>query len=81
MTVPVNATGKVRIEINGKEYFADIDEGVARFEIENLTAGVKTVYVSYVGDNNYTGNHTSANFTVKKHIPVITVNTTDICCC
>ena len=87
VTVPVNATGKVRIEINGKEYFADIDEGVARFEIENLTAGVKTVYVSYVGDNNYTGNHTSANFTVKKHIPVITVNTTDIsvggvvCCC
>ena len=78
VTVPVNATGKVRIEINGKEYFADIDAGVARFAIENLTAGIKTAYVSYVGDDNYTGNHTSGNFTVFKHIPVVTVNTTDI---
>ena len=66
VTVPDGATGKVRIEINGKEYFEPIENGVARFKVENLTAGIKTVYASYVGDNNYTGNHTSANFTVKK---------------
>ena len=78
MTVPDGATGKVRIEINGKEYFEPIENGVARFKVENLTAGIKTVYASYVGDNNYTGNHTSANFTVKKHNPIITVNAIDI---
>ncbi|MBE6506259.1 MAG: hypothetical protein E7Z73_11125, partial [Methanobrevibacter millerae] len=78
VTVPSNATGKVRIEIDGKEYFADIDSGVARFAVGNLTAGVKTVAVTYAGDSNYTSNFTTVNFTVKKHIPVITVNTTDI---
>ncbi len=78
VTVPADATGKVRIEIDGKEYFADIDNGVARFKVENLTAGVKTVYVSYAGDNNYTGNHTSANFTVKKHNLVITVKASEV---
>ena len=77
MTVPDGATGNVRIEINGKEYFEPIENGVARFKVENLTAGIKTVYASYVGDNNYTGNHTSANFTVKKHNPIITVNAID----
>ena len=78
VTVPDDATGKVRIEIDGKDYFAPINEGVARFEVENLTAGIKTVYASFAGDNNYTGNHTSANFTVKKHNLVITVNAADI---
>lgn len=78
VTVPVNATDKIRIEIDGKEYFATIVGGVARFVIENLTAGVKTVAVSYDGDDNYTANFTTANFTVFKHTPVVTVNTTDI---
>ena len=57
VTVPVNATGKVRIEINGKEYFAAIDNGVARFEINNLTAGVKTVAVTYAGDSQPTSQY------------------------
>ena len=78
VTVPADAIGKVKIEINGKEYFADIDNGVARFKVENLTAGVKTVAVYYAGDDNHTANFTTANFTVKKHIPVVTVNASDI---
>ena len=73
-----NATGKIRIEIDGKAYFEPIDDGVARFKVENLTGGVKTVYVSYDGDNNYAGNHISGNFTVKKHTPSVTVNAGDI---
>ena len=78
VTVPVNATGEIRIEINGKEYFSPIETGIARFEVENLTAGVKTVYVLYRGDGNYSSNHTSGNFTVKKHIPAVTVSVSDI---
>ncbi|WP_296885986.1 Ig-like domain-containing protein, partial [uncultured Methanobrevibacter sp.] len=59
VTVPADAIGKVKIEIDGKEYFADIDNGVARFKVENLTAGVKTVAVYYAGDDNYTANFTT----------------------
>ena len=66
VTVPANATGTIRIEINGKEYYAPIVDGVARFEVENLTAGAKTVAVSYAGDSNYTGNFTTGKLTVYK---------------
>ena len=78
VTVPNGATGKVRIEIDGKEYFELINDGVARFNVKKLTAGIKTVAVTYLGDGNYSSNFTTANFTVKKHNPVITVNAADI---
>ena len=67
VTVNGDATGKIKIEIDGKEYFADIENGVARFKVENLTAGVKTVAVTYAGDSNYTANFTTDKFTVYKH--------------
>ena len=78
VTVPDGAAGKVRIEIDGKEYFELINDGVARFNVKKLTAGIKTVAVTYLGDGNYSSNFTTANFTVKKHNPVITVNAADI---
>ena len=61
VTVPDDAKGNVTIEIDGVEYTAPIENGKATFEIENLTAGTKTVAVDYVGDNNYTGNSCSCN--------------------
>nr|WP_295160685.1 Ig-like domain-containing protein [uncultured Methanobrevibacter sp.] len=75
--VPEDATGNVTIEIDGKKYTAEIKDGKATFNIENLTAGNKTVAVEYVGDNNYTGNHTTGNFTVSKVAPEITVKATN----
>ena len=66
VSVPENATGNVTIEIDGVKYTEEIKDGRATFEIENLTYGNKTVCVDYAGDDNYIGNHTSANFTVDK---------------
>ena len=66
VTVPDNATGNVTIEIDGKKYTAEINDGKAIFNIANLTAGNKTIAVDYVGDDNYLGNHTTANITVSK---------------
>ena len=76
VTVPENATGNVTIEINGVKYTEEIKDGKATFEIENLTAGNKTVAVDYPGDDNYLGNHTTANFTVSKVTPEIKMNVT-----
>ncbi|WP_405269255.1 Ig-like domain repeat protein, partial [Methanobrevibacter sp.] len=76
VTVPENATGNITIEINGVEYSEPIEDGIATFEIENLTAGNKTVAVDYVGDDNYVGNHTTANFTVSKVTPELKLNVT-----
>ena len=78
VTVPDDATGNVTIEINGVKYTEEIKDGKATFEIGNLTAGNKTVYVDYIGDNNYTGNHTSANFTVDKRNSTVKAETTPI---
>ena len=74
VTVPDDATGNVTIEINGVKYTEEIKNGKATFEIENLAYGNKTVYVDYIGDNNYTGNHTSANFTVDKRQSTVKVD-------
>ena len=59
------------------KYTSEIKDGKATFEIQNLTAGNKTVAVDYAGDNNYTGNHTTANFTVSKVTPEISVTVSD----
>ena len=66
VTVPVNATGNVTVTIDGKEYTAEIIGGNATVEIENITAGPKTIIVEYPGDSNYTANYTIGNFTVEK---------------
>ena len=66
VNVPEDATGTVTIEINGKEYTAEIKDGKAVFEVPDLTAGDKTVAVKYAGDKNYVGNFTTGNFTVSK---------------
>ena len=43
VNVPDNATGEVTLEIDGVKYTANITDGKARFEIDNLTSGNKTI--------------------------------------
>ena len=64
--VAAGATGTVTIEIDGVQYTAKIDNGIARFEVENLTAGEKSVSAVYEGDGAYAGNFTTAQFEVSK---------------
>ena len=74
MTLPYNANGNVILTLpNGTNLTVKAVNGVAVFEITGLPYGNYTLNATYAGDNNYTGNHTSANFTVKKHNLVITV--------
>ena len=73
VNVPENATGNVTIEVDGVKYTTDkITDGVARFEVENLTAGNKTIAVVYSGDDKYSSNYTISNFSVEKRTPVVT---------
>ena len=69
-----------RLEI-GKVYTPyEFKDGVARFKVENLTSGIKTVAVRYSGDDNYTDAFDTANFTVSKRQSSIdvTVNATTV---
>ena len=51
--VPKDATGKITIEIEGKNYTANIKDGEAVFIIPGLKAGKHDFKVYYSGDDNY----------------------------
>ena len=64
--VPENATGNVTVYVDGKEYPAEVKDGVATITVDNLTAGDKTIAVTYSGDGNYSDATVISNFTVKE---------------
>ena len=61
-----DATGEVIITVNGEDYTAAIENGVASATVSDLKAGDYTVAVKYAGDNNYNGATGSAEFGVSK---------------
>ena len=64
-----DATGEVVITVNGEDYTAAIENGVASVTVSDLKAGDYTVAVKYAGDNNYNGATGSAEFSVLKITP------------
>ena len=74
VNVPDGATGNVTIVIDGVNYTEEIKGGKAVFNIENLSAGNKTIAVEYDGDNTYLGNHSVANITVSKVTSDVEIN-------
>ena len=78
VTLPANATGEVAIEIEGVKYTSQIKNGKAVFEIENLTAGTKTIAVDYAGDGSYAANHTAGKAAVYKSPSNVSATITDI---
>jgi hypothetical protein len=78
VTVPKDATGSVTIEIEGVEYTSEIKDGKATFNVEGLTYGNKTVVVKYAGDEMYSENFTSAQFSVNKKASKIDAKGKDI---
>ena len=75
---PKDATGNVTLEIDGEKYTAPIEDGVATFEIDGLTAGTKTIAIDYAGDDEYLANNTASKITVSKVDSFIRAEITDI---
>ena len=78
VTVPEEATGIITIEINAKNYTAEIKNGKAIFKVNGLSVGDKTVAVTYDGDENYVGNFTTGQFTVSKRPSTVSATSKDI---
>ena len=76
--LPEDATGEVEIEINGKKYTEKVENGVATFKVTGLTFGDKTVAVTYHGDDNYTSNFTTGQFTISKRSSTVSASSKDI---
>ena len=73
-----DAIGEVVITVNGEDYTATIENGVATVTVSDLKAGDYTVAVKYVGDNNYNGATGSAEFSVSKITPDMDVTVNNI---
>ena len=53
VTLPKDATGKVTIEIDGKNYTSQIKDGKAVFTVSGLKVGKHSIKVFYTGDDKY----------------------------
>ena len=76
ITVKVNenATGFVKITIDGKKYYEELDKGVAIFEIHKLPYGrYNGIDVEYLGDDHFNATSTKISFDVK-HIADYMIN-------
>lgn len=78
MTLPYNATGNVTININGVDHIVPITNGTAQLNLTDLTVGLKTVWVFYDGDRNYTSNKTMVKFNVGQRTPTINITAQNI---
>lgn len=80
ITVHVNedATGVINITVEGKNYSAPIDKGIATFKIDNLASGSYDVSASYDGDENYLPGTNTSSFSVGKHNAPISVSAKDV---
>ena len=73
-----DATGEVVITVNGEDYTAAIENGVASVTVSDLKAGDYTVAVKYAGDNNYNAAVATSSFTVSKVDSTMDVTVNDI---
>jgi hypothetical protein len=66
VTVPDAATGLVLLDIDGKQYYANVTSGVAQFNITINAAGEYVAVATYEGDDVYLSNTTNISFNVTK---------------
>ncbi|AMD18282.1 hypothetical protein TL18_09810 [Methanobrevibacter sp. YE315] len=62
-----DATGEVIITVNGADYTAAVEDGVASIVIPELPAGQYALDVKYGGDDKYKNQSTYVKFNVNKH--------------
>ena len=75
---PRNAEGNILISVDNRLYAAVMRDGKATIEISNLTAGEKTVNVSFSGNENYSSSSSSTIFNVNKHFIRLTIDCENI---
>ena len=78
VSLPADATGEVVITVNGEDYTAAIENGVASVTVSGLEAGDYTVSVKYAGDDNYNAAEVTKGVNVAKADAVLGVVIADV---
>ena len=64
ITVPTDATGLLLVDIDGKHYYAEVENGIASITVPGLEPGNYTANVTYTGDDLYLSVNETFNVTV-----------------
>jgi hypothetical protein len=78
VNVTTGTTGSVVITVDGKDYYVDLDNGVATLVLSNLANKTYTVHAKYLGDDNYTTCEGDASFNVAKVNSTVSVKVENI---
>ena len=78
VNVPDGVSGNITLEIDGKKYSAEVNNGKAKFTLDGLSRGGKTLIVKYGSDEYYVANITTAQFEVSKVNSTINATSKDI---
>ena len=77
VNVDADASGSIRLNINGGVYTVDIVDGKAAFNVSGLSAGEYSVVAVYEGDANYNNNSATSRFTVNKLNSTVNIKVSD----
>ena len=61
-----DATGYITLEVDGKNFTSEIDNGIAKFDISGISDGKHNMEATYDGDDNYYPNTATAEIEVIK---------------
>ncbi|MBR0270466.1 MAG: Ig-like domain repeat protein [Methanobrevibacter sp.] len=64
--LPGDATGYVLLDINGTQFYADVENGTAKYLIVPANTGEFVVTATYLGDDKYYSNSTTCSFVCSK---------------
>ena len=77
VTLNKDATGQVKVTVNGIEYRGIISNGVADVKLSGIANGTYTAKVEYEGDGRFNGNSTTINVKVFKVESSLTITASD----
>ena len=75
---PKDATGTVTVTVDGEKYTADVVNGTAVINLDNVAPGTKNVEVAYSGDDNYAPETVNSTVSIPKYPTPISVEADDI---
>ena len=78
VVVPEDAVGNVTITVDGKNYTAEVVNGTAVVQLDNVTPGTHEVEVIYSGDDKYNSTVKTTDITAPKYDSPINITVGEI---
>ena len=67
--VPEDAEGYLLVDVDGKKYYAPVENGTATVSVPGLAPGNYSANITYTGDDSYPAVSATADFTVPSNVP------------